>query len=249
MKILVCIDDTDNLESIGTGKLSRIMADSIEESHWGICSAISRHQLFVHDDIPYTSHNSSMCFSIDFNGNLDDMKDFGAGFLETKSAPGSDPGFCLANLDNGIDKEQLIEFGLRAKHEVLSKLEAYDLAKQAGVYLSEHGGTGDGVVGALAGIGLRLSGNDGRFRGWRRFGKTGTLTTVKTLCLKMNLDAVFTANGTILGPDTEILLGADKVKTMMVNNSQVVMVMPETSQETSKSTLWRTLNKKEIKQY
>ncbi len=249
MKILVCIDDTDNLESIGTGRLSQIMADSIEESRWGSCSAISRHQLFVHDDIPYTSHNSAMCFSIDFSGTFEKLKEFGADFLETKSAPGSDPGFCLANLDNGIDKKSLIGFGLRAKQEVLSKQEAYDLAKQAGVYLSEHGGAGDGVVGALAGIGLRLSGNDGRFRGWERFGETGTVTTVKTLCCKMNIDAVFTIDGTILGPDIDIMLGADKVKALMVNNSQVIIVAPVTSQKTSGCIHWRTLSKKEIKQY
>jgi len=249
VKILVCIDDTDNLESIGTGRLSQIMADSIEKFSWGTCSAVSRHQLFVHDDIPYTSHNSSMCFSIDFNSSFDRLKDFGAGFLETKSAPGSDPGFCLANLDNGIDKGELMDFGYRAKQEVLSKQDAYNLAKQAGVYLSEHGGTGDGVVGALAGIGLRLSGNDGRFRGWGQFGKTGTLTTVKTLCLKMDIEAVFTVDGTILGPDTKIMIGADKIKTMMVNNSQVVLAAPVTSREQPRELTWRTLNKKEIKQY
>lgn len=249
MKILVCIDDTDNLESIGTGELSQIMVDIIKERGWGTCSTISRHQLFVHDDIPYTSHNSSMCFSINFNGKLDELIDFGAGFLETRSAPGSDPGFCVANLDNGIDREQLMDFGLRAKKEVLSKQGAYDLAKKTGVHLSEHGGTGDGVVGALAGIGLRLSGSDGRFRGWGHFGAVGTLTTVKELCSKNHADAVFTVDGNILELDTKVMLGAGKVKNMMVNNKSVVMVAPTASKEPSEHVLWRTLNKEEIKQY
>ena len=154
MKVLVCIDDTDNHESMGTGQLSQIMVDKIQENRWGVCSAISRHQLFVHDDIPYTSHNSSMCFSIDFDGELGELVDLGASFLETKSAPGSDPGLCVANLDKSLDRESLIDLGLRAKQEVLSKQEVYDLAKKTGVHLSEHDGTGDGVVGALAGIQL-----------------------------------------------------------------------------------------------
>lgn len=249
MKVLVCIDDTDNLESMGTGQLSQIMADKIQENSWGVCSAISRHQLFVHDDIPYTSHNSSMCFSIDFGGELDELVDFGASFLETKSAPGSDPGLCVANLDKGIDRELLIDLGLRAKQEVLSKQEAYDLAKKTGVHLSEHGGTGDGVVGALAGIGLRLSGSDGRFRGWGHFGAVGTLTTVKDLCSMNYADAVSTVDGNILELDTKIMLGAGKVKNMMVNNMSVVMVAPTASKEPSEHVLWRTLNKEEIKQY
>ncbi len=249
VKILVCIDDTDTIETMGTGKLSQILIDILQERDWGNCSAISRHQLFVHQDIPYTSHNSSMCFSMNFNGEIDELIHLGARFLETRSAKGSDPGLCVANLDNGIHQNELIDFGLLAKRAVLPKKAAYDLAKTTGVHLSEHGGTGDGVVGALAGIGLRLSGNDGRFRGWGRFGAAGTLTTVKALCSAPFIDAVTTLDGARLPPDTRIMLGADKVKTIMANNQQVVMVTPAIIQETLPQAFWRTLNKVEIKQY
>ena len=45
-------------------------------------------------------------------------------------------------------------------------VDAYLLAEQfPELSLSEHGGTGDGVIGALAGVGLRLSGSDGRIKG------------------------------------------------------------------------------------
>lgn len=249
VKILVCIDDTDTIETMGTGRLSQILADALQEHCWGTCSAISRHQLFVHDDIPYTSHNSAMCFSMNFNGEINELIHFGARFLETKSSIGSDPGLCVANLDNGLHRNELIDFGLRAKQTVLSKKEAYDLAKTAGVHLSEHGGTGDGVVGALAGTGLRLSGNDGRFRGWGLFGAAGTVITVKALCSKPFIDAVAARDGGRLPPDTRIMLGTDKVKTMMADNQQVVMVTPATIQETLPHAPWRTLSKAEIKQY
>ena len=49
MRMLVCIDDTDNLESIGTGKLAYKIIGDIEERGWGRCDVISRHQLYVHD--------------------------------------------------------------------------------------------------------------------------------------------------------------------------------------------------------
>ena len=87
MKLLVCIDDTDNPETQGTGKLSQRMTEVIEENHWGRCRAVSRHQLFVHDDIPYTSHNSAMCFGVDFTGDPKNLIDFSADFLEHRSAP------------------------------------------------------------------------------------------------------------------------------------------------------------------
>ncbi len=249
MKVLVCIDDTDNLESIGTGKLSQVMVDKIENLGWGNCSAISRHQLFVHDDIPYTSHNSAMCFSINYDRKLGHLKDFCADFLKTESAPGSDPGLCITNLGNGIDKKKLITFGYSAKHSVLSKSEAYDLATSTGVHLSEHGGTGDGVVGALAGIGLRLSGNDGRLRGWDKV-KKNRITTVKRLCLEYKIDAVFTTDGTMLEPDVKIILEAEKIKTMLANNQRVIFVTHVKDDSDSLASLvWRTLNKNEIRQY
>jgi hypothetical protein len=249
VKVLVCVDDTDNLESMGTGKLSQIMAEKIECKRWGSCSAVSRHQLFVHEDIPYTSHNSSMCFCIDFSADLEGLIDFGAGFLEERSATGSDPGFCVVPLDRDLDWGQLIDFGKRAKTEVLSKRLAYDLAKDIGVHLSEHGGTGDGVVGALAGIGLRLSGNDGRFRGWNHFGAMGTVSTVQTLCSEGYVDGVQTVDGVDLDSATRILMGADKVKTMLSFNRRVVLVDRIASAEGDGSVHWRTLTKPEIREY
>ena len=62
MEILVCIDDTDNIESRGTGELASMLADDLENNGWGLCRPVTRHQMLIHPDIPYTSHNSSMCF-------------------------------------------------------------------------------------------------------------------------------------------------------------------------------------------
>lgn len=62
MKFYLCIDDTDNLNSIGTGTIAEQILKKIIEKGFGPCSLVTRHQLFIHPDIPYTSHNSSMCF-------------------------------------------------------------------------------------------------------------------------------------------------------------------------------------------
>ncbi|NLI93380.1 MAG: hypothetical protein GX434_14710 [Peptococcaceae bacterium] len=63
MKLLICIDDTDNLESKGTGEIASEMQAIIQEKGWGTYGFITRHQLILHPDVPYTSHNSSMCFN------------------------------------------------------------------------------------------------------------------------------------------------------------------------------------------
>lgn len=171
MKVLICIDDTDNLESKGTGAIADELRELICENKYGTSGFITRHQLLIHEDIPYTSHNSSMCFDAKisdsyYNEMICKMSDY----VGAESATGSDPGIAIIRCENDYGfnqeiKEMLYQFGLSAKRSVLHKEQAYELAKQTGVYLKEMGGTGQGVIGAIAGIGLRLSGNDGELKG------------------------------------------------------------------------------------
>lgn len=144
------------------------MADAIVKNGWGERSRVTRHQLYVHEDIPYTSHNSSMCFEVYIKEvYIEEMKRYFIEYLEKNHAEGSDPGLCIIDFSTLSDgtKEALISFGKKAKKEVLTKDEAYEFARKHQIHLTEHGGTGIGVIGALAGCGLRLTGNDGRFRG------------------------------------------------------------------------------------
>ena len=56
MVLYIALDDTDTLDSIGTGRLAREIAEDLAREF--PVYAVTRHQLFVHPDIPYTSHNS-----------------------------------------------------------------------------------------------------------------------------------------------------------------------------------------------
>lgn len=246
MNIFLCIDDTDNRESPGTGELVEILAKELE--HIGLaseCSEITRHQLFVHRDIPYTSHNSSMCFAGDIADNkLADVIQFTSNFLTTASAPGSDPGLCVAVNKKSSDSQTLIDFGLKAKRTVLTKQEAYFLARKMGVHLSEHGGTGAGIVGALAGLGLKLYGNDGRIRGWLNLGKSGQITTPRELCTHPFVDDVVDDQGMILRQDSKITLAEEKIKTVFLNHRRVIPVIRKLNNNTL---TWTTLTKSEVK--
>jgi len=42
--ILLCIDDTDNIDSRGTGELATLLAGIIEEKKWGTSTPVTRHQ-------------------------------------------------------------------------------------------------------------------------------------------------------------------------------------------------------------
>jgi hypothetical protein len=120
MQILVSIDDTDNLESPGTGALASRIAADLERNCWGKSSFVTRHQLLVHPDIPYTSHNSAMCFSAKIEADcLEKVINYAAGFLARESAVGSDPGLCIAVLDHLPQFNELIVYGQTAKTVLL----------------------------------------------------------------------------------------------------------------------------------
>ncbi len=166
MRVYVCFDDTDVLGADrGTGKLVRWFTERLPEgcTSWGVV----RQQLLVHPDVPYTSHNSSGCAVIDVPDAtyLRRLARLGADHIAEHFIEGSDPGLCI--VPETADLAPLIAFGQRAAIEVVTQADARSLARETGVHLSGHGGTEDGVIGALAGVGLTAGGWAGRFVDYR----------------------------------------------------------------------------------
>lgn len=160
MKYIIAIDDTDNLESRGTGFQARQLGASLENSGLGKLKSVVRHQLYVHENIPYTSHNSSASIAIDSNSDKNDIIEHCKDFLIKNAATGSDAGLCVVEYDN-IDDE-IIEWGKNAKKIVLTKVNAHLLADKKNIYLEGFTGDKIGVIGSLAAVGLHKAGNDGR---------------------------------------------------------------------------------------
>lgn len=161
MRAYVSFDDTDCLGSDrGTGKLVRWFTERLPEgcTSWGVV----RQQLLVHPDVPFTSHNSSGCAILDVPdaSYLALLAELGAAHIAEHFIEGSDPGLCIT--PENTDLSAIIAFARRAAIEVVTQDEARAIAKQAGVHLSGHGGTEDGVIGALAGVGLTAWGWSGR---------------------------------------------------------------------------------------
>ncbi len=161
MTIFVGIDDTDNPGSRGTGRLARGIAAELGKSYE--LYGVTRHQLLVHPDIPYTSHNSSAVIHLNGCG----AADVGRIFRRVKKlvladyVPGSDPGLTVATSEQVTPA--VVAFGMDAKRTVLTLARAEQLAGNAGIVYEGLGGTCGGIIGALAGIGLAATGSDGRF--------------------------------------------------------------------------------------
>lgn len=82
-----------------------------------------------------------------------------------ESAPSSEPGLAVAFEKDIVNLDALIKFGKRAKVDFITKDQACNEASRQNIYLKELKNEGRGVIGALAGIALRLSGDDGRAKG------------------------------------------------------------------------------------
>lgn len=245
INILVSIDDTDNLESKGTGELAEMISNHIEEMNWGRCFKVTRHQLLVHPDIPYTSHNSSMCFSAEVDERyIDSIIGYACDFLSGESAPESDPGLCVALIDKISDPDVLMDFGRKAKREILTKDYAYETAKLLGVHLSEHGGTGQGIIGALAGAGLRLTGNDGRFKGgYKNETGRGVLKASEIMSI-FGIDEVRSMDKSPVHPDDLVKLD-EKIKTVLLDGKSVLLVYASDEDNAN----WKCCSKQYLKRY
>lgn len=162
MKIFVAIDDTDNAESRGTGFRARELVGMLQKEGIGSILGITRYQLFVHENIPYTSHNSSACIVLDSEENKQlQIIDISAKYLVDNAAEGSDAGLCVCTEDKITDA--LISYAKSAKCEVLTMGLARELADKGRIFLEGYTGTKQGIIGSLAAVGLRADGNDGRF--------------------------------------------------------------------------------------
>jgi len=221
MTIYLGMDDTDNHESRGTGKLARAVAKAISD-HYPV-SGVTRHQLYVHEDIPFTSHNSSAVLHIgtDVQSAVPEVLGIAEEMMLDDFVEGSDPGLCAAHAS--AITPALQAYGWDAKVTVLTQERARTLARNHGIALKGLGGTEDGVIGSLAGIGLASTGNDGRLlmRGSIR-NLTGPQEA--SALLAAGIDEIWSTHGEPVTAGTVIALDGKSVKANMVGGRVVLMV-------------------------
>lgn len=157
--IYIGIDDTDNLNSRGTGRLARNIAAALSSEF--TVQGVVRHQLLQDPRVPFTSHNSSATILLEDEGRADTGELFARvrEMLLSDFQAGSDPGLCVAR----EVPPAVTGHGRRAQKTIVTQGEARALAREYGIPLEGLGGTEDGVIGALASVGLTACGEDGRY--------------------------------------------------------------------------------------
>ncbi|MDK2974307.1 MAG: hypothetical protein PWP08_678 [Methanofollis sp.] len=161
MTIYIGIDDTDIPGSRGTGRLAHDVVKAVTDTYPAY--AITRHQLFLHTDIPYTSHNSNAVVHVDASGKeaCTEIFKIAKEVLLDQFLEGSDPGLAVADAEQILPP--LVVMGQDAKIKVLTQELPRTLARNLGIALEGLGGTEDGVIGAMAGLGLAVTSDDGRY--------------------------------------------------------------------------------------
>ena len=156
--VYIGLDDTDNLDSWGTGQLARLVAADLARTF--PVAGVLRHQLLLHPDVPYTAKNSSAAILLAIrDADISLLEKRVAAIILDHYAAGSDPGLALAS----AVPEQVMEFGRQVQREVVDQAAALRLAAASNISLAGLGGTQAGVIGALAAVGLAASGDDGRY--------------------------------------------------------------------------------------
>jgi hypothetical protein len=242
MHYLIGIDDTDNLDSQGTGHLARDLASTLSARDWAEIEGITRHQLLVDPQIRYTSHNSSACLTVVAQPDrraalIEACREF----LSAHSAPGSDAGLCVAGWKQVLETIQL--FGQRAKQEVLTMTEALTLAQQADITLEGLTGDHSGVIGALAAIGLRTAGNDGRFLWLKGLREVSGIYTADQLRGAIPIDQIQTVGGEDVPSAGRIDVG-EWVRPLLRHGHSLLLVEEAQHDEYE----WRVISKDVIKQ-
>ncbi len=225
-KFLLCIDDTDELGGeISTGLLAEEIAAFA--GSFAPVSLVTRHQLLLDPRINYTSHNSCMCFEAWLTKEQkQSVLNFAIELLERKSTPSAEPGIAAAFEKDILSAQGLINFGKSVKQVFLSTERAFEIAREQNVFLKELKSGARGVIGALAGIGLRLSGSDGKIRGKFEL-KKSNLSVAELLGLNF-IGAVADENFKPLSPSERVnLIGA--LKPVFLDFKATLLVKKEAS--------------------
>ncbi len=218
--IYVGIDDTDTLDSRGTNQLAKHLAGVVAASYR--CLRIVRHQLLFDERVPYTSKNGSASIWLEpmATADLDALIDTLRAEMKREYIPGSDPGLCVTYTVPAV----VTDFGRRCQSELVRADEALDLARQTSLFLEGLGGTCDGVIGALAAVGLAATGDDGRVVQWEHMQEelSGphpiSDVTRRDVCVRSQADDSELTTGTI---DV-----GKKLRPNLRNGRQIVYAVP-----------------------
>ena len=242
MRLLICIDDTDSKTSEkGTGAIAEELMKLVEDK-FGAKTDVETSLKLLAPIAPFFTEEVYQYFGDEsihttlWPEVYEELIESCYAHLKRESASESDPGLAVADIDV-MDTELLIKYGKECKRKVVTIQSAYDTAEKAGIYLNEAGGTGQGVIGAVAGIGLRIWGYDGTLKGRPEKLRQEDYVRVSEICANPLVDRVVDTAYNDLPGDALVYLDK-KPKVILYEGLLTIVVVSEEN-----SGNWKLLEK------
>jgi len=242
MFFLIGIDDTDNPATGDTGSLARHLGKKIETLRKGRMVSVTSHQLAHHPGIFSTSQNQCVCLLIDADHDVQrDIELICREFLLHESAAGSNSGFALASWNSVTPV--ITAWGRQAKTTLLDRLEAMNLAREYKISIAGFTGSGQGVIGALAAVGLYYDGNDGRFLWMPGLSSLSGIFTLTSLIETCPVDRVENSRGRKPMPNDRINV-CEGAYPILRDGQSLLLVESSKKDETWE---WNTISPEKLK--
>lgn len=231
MFFLLGIDDTDSQTngdstsaSQDTAALALKLGQKLESLNLARLINISCHQLFQHPSIAHTKNNIACCLLLDCDAQKVREIDMTTRLtLRGESSAKANPGYALGAW-NQFDPE-IIAWGKTAKSAKLERMDAIALARRSGIAIAGITGSGTGVIGALAAVGLRYDGNDGTIQWMPGLDKLNGVFTQFEINQFIHIESIESPLHKHPALDDRILFSSE-VKPILKNGRIVVEVTP-----------------------
>jgi len=243
MRFLIGLDDTDNPGTSSTGVLARQLGEHLEEKGFGKLESITRHQLIQSPLVPCTTRNSAICLTFEGDPNRRSELEMAVrSFIMREYAPGANAGFAMASWAQV--SAEVFTWARLAKTRVLNRLDALRTARAAGIAIAGLTGSGEGAIGALAALGLRFRGEDGRFLWLPNLEILSGIYTYTELMDLVPFDSIETLKGKSPRPTVKINVG-EWVRPILREGRCVLLVEEEHKE---KAYDWYTLDMDKVRE-
>jgi hypothetical protein len=225
MRFLIGIDDTDNPKTSSTGFLAQRLCGYLEKNQLGRAESITRHQLWQSPQILHTSNNSSIC--VTFEGEATrriDIEMACRSFILREYCSGANAGFAFCAWVQVTP--EVFTWARSTKNQFVQREEAIQIARAAGIAVAGLTGSGAGIIGALAAVGLRFRGEDGRFLWLPNMQNLKGVHRISELLESTSIDRLEPLRGRDPRMDEKVMLG-EWIRPVLKEGHCVLMVEPE----------------------
>jgi len=231
MKLLIGIDNTDNRTTRSTGFTGRHLAALIRAEKLGIVHGVTRHQLLRDEQIIYTNDNSAICIEVS-SPSSDELWEFCKHCIADARVPDAISGICMLDADSV--PSDVIEWGKSTKIKFIEEALVIPLMEKHHIQWASYNNDTNGLIGALAAVGLRASGNDGRFIfiDDKDLHKIVGFFMVSELMSDFEIGKILTLNGKPTEPDAVVEVG-HWFRPILINHQKVLYVENQPMQTVS----------------